>query len=211
MQTPRPAPYNCVEAEKLLQQQVATLIQKEEACIRGIMAHRKTRGWLLLLPLLFFVPYQKINGLTKTMIRVSQTAREVFNSTDTGAIQDIREQQSVIARDFALLAATMRRLEQSLEECSKHNQTVTDSLEEKLVQAGEMSSVLEKRLNDIQTTVEITATPTILDKRKKRALPQLTEVEGPRAYHAPTAASQAKNEKETFVMGANGMAKLQDL
>jgi len=220
MQTPRPAPYDCVQAEKLLQQQVATLIQKEEECIRGIMTRKKTPRWWLLFPLLFvsYVAYQKIDNITKTMIRVSQTAREAF-TPDTGSIQEIREQQSVIARDFALLAATMRELQQQLDERTNHNKTVIDSLEktvletqEKMEHAGEVASVLEKRLNDVQNAVEISvSTPTILDKRKKRALPQLTEVEGPRAYHAPTAASQAKNEKQTFVMGTDGMTKLQDL
>ena len=112
----------------------------------------------------------------------------------------------------------MRELQQQLDERTKHNQSVTDTLEkavletqEKMIHVGEVSSVLEKRLNDIQTTVEIVSTPTILDKRKKGVLPQLTEVESPRAYHAPTAASQAKNEKQTYVMGSDGMTKLQNL
>ena len=195
MQTPRPV-YNCVQAEKQLQQQVATLIQKEEACIRGIMARKRWSWWWLLLPLLF-VSYQKIDVITKGMIRVTQTARDFVDPA------------------MAALAETMRDLRQQVEERTKHNLTVTDSLEkavsetqEKMVLAGEISSVLEKRLNDVQAAVEIVSTPTI-DRRKKRALPHLTEVESPRAYHAPTAASQAK--KETYVMGSDGMTKLQDL
>ena len=215
MQTPRPAPYDCVQAEKLLQQQVASLIQKEEACIHGIMKKKRSWWWLILLVLPF---YQKISVLTKnTMIRVSQTARE-FNA-DPGmaqSIQEIREQQAAFSRDFDSLAASMRDLQRQVEECTKHNLTVTDNLEkavsetqEKMVLAGEISNFFEKRLNDVQAAVEIVSTPTY-DKRKKRTLPLLTEPEGPRAYHAPTQSSQAKKE-DTFVMGPAGVTKLQDL
>ena len=224
MQTPRPAPYDCVQAEKTLQAQVASLIQKEEQCIRRIMARKSpSKKWWLLL-LLLLVPYNYISDTTKnTMIRVSQTAREAFTAnafatTSDEALKEIREQQAAFARDFASLAATVQELQQRLD----HNQTTADSLEkavgetqEKMAQAGEVASVLEKRLNDVQTAVEISASSPVmldkLDKRKKRALPHLTEVEGPRAYHAPTTASQAKNQKQTFVMGTVGMTRLQDL
>ena len=210
--------YDCVQAEKNLQAQVASLIQKEEQCIRGLMTRKSSKKWWLLLLLLPFVPYKNIIDTSKsTMIRVSQTARETFhNASDTEALKEIREQQAAFARDFASLSTAIQELQQRLDS----NQSVTDSLEktvletqERVAHAGEVSSVLEKRINDVQTAVEITAsTPTIMekmDKRKKRALPHLTEVESPRAYHAPTAASQAK--KETYVMGTDGMTRLQDL
>ena len=128
MQTPRPAPYDCVQAEKLLQQQVATLIQKEEACIRGIMTRKRWSWWWLLLPFLF-VSYQKIDVITKTMIRVSQTARDYADPGMSQSIQEIREQQAAFARDVASLAETMHDLQRQVEERTKHNLTVTDTLE----------------------------------------------------------------------------------
>jgi len=222
MQTPRPAPYDCVQAEKTLQAQVAALIQKEEQCIHGIMTRKKTsKKWWLVLFLIPLILHNNIGNITKnTMIRVSQTAREVFTHTsnNTEALREIREQQDVFSRDFASLAATVQDLQQRFD----RNQSTADSLEravgetqEKMIHAGEVASVLEKRINDVQTAVEIsTASPVILDKldkRKKRALPHLTEVEGARPYHAPTAASQAKNEKPTYVMGIDGLTRLQDL
>ena len=176
MQTPRPAPYDCVQAEKTLQAQVASLVQKEEQCIRGIMARKSSKKWWLLL-LLLLVPYNYISDTTEnTMIRVSQTAREAFTAnafaanTSDEALKEIREQQAAFARDFASLATTVQELQRRLD----HNQTTADSLEkavgetqEKMAQAGEVASVLEKRLNDVQTAVEISASWTNWTRGKR--------------------------------------------
>ena len=119
------------------------------------MTRKRWSWWWLLLPLLF-VSYQKIDVITKGMIRVTQTARDFVDPAMALSIQEIREQQAAFARDVAALAETMRDLRQQVEERTKHNLTVTDSLEkavsetqEKMVLAGEISSVLEKRLNDV--------------------------------------------------------------
>jgi len=88
---------------------------------------RKTWWWLLL-PLLF-VSYQKIDVITKTMIRVSQTAREFADPGMAQFLQEIREQQTAFAHDVASLAETMHNLQQQAEERTRHKLTVTDTLE----------------------------------------------------------------------------------
>ena len=62
------------------------------------------------------------------MIRVSQTARE-FHADPRMAqsIQEIRKQQTTFYRNVALLAETMRDLQQQVEERTRHNLTVTDA------------------------------------------------------------------------------------
>ena len=188
-----------------LESRVRDLVEKEERTARPSSWGRRLRLWMFLLTAALaaslcreFVLTPKMFARVKTvMIRASQIswkgdAAPPSPQADSAVIGHLTHQ---IDEMNGVLAS----LQQRYDELGAQNETLAREL-------ASMAEDTAKKIRELENAVEI------LGKKppKPRKL-VLTDPETPKAYHAPTQASMAKNEKETFVMGSNGITRLQDL
>ena len=186
-----------------LESRVRELVDKEER-IRPKSRLRRLRLWVFLLTAALaaslcreYVLTPKMFTRVKTiMIRASQISWKgdaaPLPQADFVAVGHLNSQ-------IAEMSGELANLRQRYEELGKQNETLAREL-------AEMVEDTAKKIRELENAVEI-----IGKKPPKPRKLVLTDPESPKAYHAPTQASQAKNEKQTYVLGPDGMTRLQDL
>ena len=220
MQVERPPRYDPTVQEKRLQEEVGNLIAEEKQCVASIVARQinKPRSkwplWVIInIAILCTVENEKISDMVKkAMMTTTQIARDICTPAPTGDIQrninQLQEQQKILQRDFALMAASLRELNGKITagNCSEQESPLAMETQKRMEQMSITEADLAKKVQELQNAVEILGQP---KKSARRPLPLLTEMESPKNYHTPTATSQAKEGKYHLVEGK--MVRTEDL
>ena len=100
--------------------------------------------------------------------------------------------------------------------CESKNATNDAAMDKTGQELHDLSSALQQTRDKITELERPPPTPTIERSKKLSRLPvrippALTEVEGPRSYHAPTAASQEKSKNAVYLNAEGMIVKAEDL
>ena len=210
MQVQRPPRYDPIVQEKCLQDQVSHLLQEEQQCVAGIVSQQKRRKWPLIalvnIVILCLVENEKMVLLwKKTMMTTSQIARDLScPPTPTGdvhrVIGQLQEQQRNLQSEFAKMAASLQALQDEIARgnCSEQENPLAKETKKRMEQMANTEADLARKVQELQNAVEILGQQ---KKSARRPLPLLTaEVEVPKNYHTPTAASQAKEPQGKYAV-----------